>query len=364
MEVQNMKGILYLEDGTIYEGKGFGKEGTAVGELVFNTSITGYQEILTDPSYAGEIITMTYPLIGNYGINGVENESSKIYAKGFIVKSIDKNPSNYMSEETIEEMLEKMGVVGVYNVDTRSITKKIRNEGVLRCVISNEGKSIKELQAILMQSAVKDDWMKNVSTENIMHIPGKGPKIALIDFGVKANIINHLKHRDCDITIFPHDAACEEIMGRKPDGVLLSNGPGNPKAATEAIETVKKVMYQIPTFGICMGHQILALAVGGDTYKMKYGHRGGNHGVYDIEKDRAYITSQNHGYAVDPKSLESKEMTITHINLNDQTVEGMKHKELPVFSVQFHPEGAPGPTDSTYLFDNFIGLLKGEKACL
>lgn len=364
MEVQNMKGILYLEDGTIYEGKGFGKEGTAVGELVFNTSITGYQEILTDPSYAGEIITMTYPLIGNYGINGVENESSKIYAKGFIVKSIDKNPSNYMSEETIEEMLEKMGVVGVYNVDTRSITKKIRNEGVLRCVISNEGKSIKELQAILMQSAVKDDWMKNVSTENIMHIPGKGPKIALIDFGVKANIINHLKHRDCDITIFPHDVACEEIMGRKPDGVLLSNGPGNPKAATEAIETVKKVMYQIPTFGICMGHQILALAVGGDTYKMKYGHRGGNHGVYDIEKDRAYITSQNHGYAVDPKSLESKEMTITHINLNDQTVEGMKHKELPVFSVQFHPEGAPGPTDSTYLFDNFIGLLKGEKACL
>ncbi|WZL73252.1 glutamine-hydrolyzing carbamoyl-phosphate synthase small subunit [Clostridiaceae bacterium 35-E11] len=359
-----MKGILYLEDGSIYEGKGFGKKGTAVGELVFNTSITGYQEILTDPSYAGEIITMTYPLIGNYGVNAVENESSKIYAKGFIVKSIDKNPSNYMSEFTIAEMLEKMGVVGIYDVDTRSITKKIRNKGALKCVISNEEQSIDQLKAILMQSAVKDDWMKNVSTKKVMHIPGKGPKIALIDFGVKANIINHLKYRNCDVTIFPYDAGYEEIMNIKPDGLLLSNGPGNPKAATEAIETVKKLMYQIPTFGICMGHQILALAVGGDTYKMKYGHRGGNHGVYDIEKDRAYITSQNHGYAVDPKSLEEKGMMITHVNLNDETVEGMKHKELPIFSVQFHPEGAPGPTDSAYLFDNYIGLLKGEKTWL
>ncbi|MFZ5969772.1 MAG: glutamine-hydrolyzing carbamoyl-phosphate synthase small subunit [Bacillota bacterium] len=359
-----MKGILYLEDGTIYKGKGFGKKGTSVGELVFNTSITGYQEILTDPSYAGQIITMTYPLIGNYGVNPVESESSKIHAQGFVVKSISKTPSNYMSEKTIEEMLEGMGIVGVCDVDTRSITKKIRNEGALKCVISNEELSMEELEAYLKKAKTKDDWMKDVSTEKVYHIPGNGCKVALVDFGVKGNIINNLKHRDCDITVFPHNATFEQIMEIKPQGVLLSNGPGDPKMATEAIETVKQLMGKIPIFGICLGHQILALAVGGDTYKMKYGHRGGNHGVYDIDRDRAYITSQNHGFAVDPKSVEGKGMVITHTNLNDQTVEGMKHKELPVYSVQFHPEGAPGPTDSAYLFEKFLAYMKEDTPCL
>lgn len=352
-----MKAILYLEDGSIYEGKGFGEIGTTFGELVFNTSMTGYQEILTDPSYAGQIINMTYPLIGNYGVNKVENESLKVHAKGFIVKNISTNPSNYMSENSIDEMLKSMGIVGIYSVDTRSITKKIRNSGVLKCVISNEGLSIDEVKELLKYE-VKDDWMKDVSTKEVIHIPGDGPKVALVDFGVKANIVSNLKIRDCDITIFPYNASFEDIMSINPSGVLLSNGPGDPKEVKEAIETAKKLIPKIPILGICLGHQILALAVGGDTYKMKYGHRGGNHGVYDIERDKSYITSQNHGYAVDPESIKDKDMIVTHINLNDNTVEGMKHKYFPVFSVQFHPEGAPGPEDSSYIFDKFIYVLK------
>ncbi|MCT4606584.1 MAG: glutamine-hydrolyzing carbamoyl-phosphate synthase small subunit [Marinisporobacter sp.] len=358
-----MNGILYLEDGTVYKGKGFGKKGTSIGELVFNTSITGYQEILTDPSYAGQIITMTYPLIGNYGVNSVENESSKVYAKGFITKAIEQNPSNYMSEQTLEEMLQNMGIVGICHVDTRSITKRIRNQGALKCIISNEDLSIRELEKILKEEKLKEDWMKEVGTQKVIHIPGNGSKIAVLDFGIKKNILNNLQHRNCDITVFPYNTSYEEIMKINPEGVLLSNGPGNPEEATEAVDTVKKIIKKVPTFGICMGHQVLALAVGGKTYKMKYGHRGGNHGVYDIKRDRAYITSQNHGYAVDRKSIEESGMEITHINLNDDTVEGMKHKELPVFSVQFHPEGAPGPTDSTYLFDKFIDQLKEDEKC-
>ncbi|MDP4178074.1 MAG: glutamine-hydrolyzing carbamoyl-phosphate synthase small subunit [Bacillota bacterium] len=352
-----MDGILYMEDGTIYKGKGFGKIGTAVGELVFNTSMTGYQEILTDPSYAGQIINMTYPLIGNYGVNSKENESSNIYARGFVVKSISETPSNYMSEEKLSSLLEKMGVIGVWDIDTRRLTKKIRNNGTLKCVISNEQLSEDELKAYLQNNDVLVYSVKEVSTKEIIHIKGNGSKVALLDFGAKSNIINNLKSRDCDITIFPYDASYEDIMSINPQGVFLSNGPGDPKVVSKAIDNVSKIIKKVPTFGICLGHQIIALAVGGDTYKMKFGHRGGNHGVYDIDKDKAYITSQNHGYAVDAESVKDKGMIITHINLNDNTVEGMRHKELPVFSVQFHPEGAPGPTDTGYLFDKFIELM-------
>ncbi len=356
-----MKGIIYLEDGTTFLGKGFGKKGTAVGELVFNTSLTGYQEILTDPSYAGQVITMTYPLIGNYGVNHFDEESKKIHAKGFVVKSFEKDPSNYLSEGSLEEMLIKMNTVGVYDVDTRSITRKIRDKGAVKCVISNEELSLKELQAHLDSVELKDDWMKESGTQEIIKIPGDGPRVAVIDFGIKWNIIRNFEERGCDITIFPYSATYEEIMASNPDGVFLSNGPGDPKAATEAIEVVKKIINEKPTFGICMGHQVLALALGGDTYKMKFGHRGGNHGVYDITRDRAYITSQNHGYAVSKDSLDENTVQITHINLNDDTVEGLRHKTLPVYSVQYHPEGSPGPKDSTYLFDQFISEIKGAK---
>lgn len=352
-----MKGMIYLEDGTLYIGEGFGKIGTTVGELVFNTSITGYQEILTDPSYAGQIINMTYPLIGNYGINKNENESEKIYAKGFIVKSICNNPSNYMSEETVDDILKKMDVVGVCNVDTRSITRKIRNSGAMKCIISNEALSLEDLKSRLDKTNLTGKQVQEVSRKEIVHIEGSGFKVAMMDFGAKNNIIESLKERNCDITVFPYNASFKEIMSINPDGLFLSNGPGDPKELGTTIETVKQLIKFLPTFGICLGHQILALAVGGDTYKLKFGHRGGNHGVYDIERDKAYITSQNHGYAVDGKSVENKGMIITHKNLNDGTVEGMKHKSLPVFSVQFHPEGAPGPTDSSYLFDKFIDLM-------
>lgn len=353
-----MDGILYMEDGTIYKGKGFGKIGTAVGELVFNTSMTGYQEILTDPSYAGQIINMTYPLIGNYGVNSKENESSKIYARGFVVKSISDTPSNYMCEEKLSTVLEEMGIVGVWDIDTRKLTKKIRNNGTLKCVISTEEFSEAALKAYLENNDILVESVKEVSTKEIIHIKGTGSKVALLDFGAKSNIVNNLKSRGCDITIFPYDTPYEEIMNINPDGVFLSNGPGDPKVVSMAIENVAKIITKVPTFGICLGHQIIALAVGGDTYKMKFGHRGGNHGVYDIDKDKAYITSQNHGYAVDAESVKNKGMIITHINLNDNTVEGMRHKELPVFSVQFHPEGAPGPIDTAYLFDKFIDLMK------
>jgi len=352
-----MKGILYLEDGTTYIGKGFGKLGTSVGELVFNTSMTGYQEILTDPSYAGQVINMTYPLIGNYGVNSYENESEKVYARGFIVKSVCNNPSNYMSEESIDDMLKKMNIVGLYDVDTRAITKKIRNAGAMKCIISNIEFSTEKLKDIMDGKDIKQNYVDMVSTKEIKHIEGSGFKVAVMDFGAKGNIIENLKQRNCDITIFPYNASYNEIMSIKPDGVFLTNGPGDPKELKNVVKTVKSIMNTVPTFGICLGHQMIALAVGGDTYKLKFGHRGGNHGVYDIERDKAYITSQNHGYAVDPKSIENKGMIITHKNLNDGTVEGMKHSSLPVFSVQFHPEGAPGPTDTAYLFDKFIMLM-------
>jgi len=360
-----MNGIIYLEDGTYYVGKGFGKIGTSVGELVFNTSMTGYQEILTDPSYAGQIINMTYPLIGNYGVNEQENENKhkKIYARGMIVKEVSNNPSNHMSEKSLDEMLKSIGIVGIYGVDTRAITKKIRNCGVLKCVISNEDLTIDELKEYLDKYEITDDYMEEVSTKEVIHIKGEGFKVAVLDFGAKSNIINNLKERNCDITIFPYNASFEDIMSINPDGVFLSNGPGDPKTVVCAIENSKKLMNVVPIFGICLGHQILALAVGGDTYKMKYGHRGGNHGVYDIDKDKSYITSQNHGYAVDPESIKDKDMIVTHVNLNDNTIEGMKHKNLPVFSVQFHPEGAPGPDDSSYLFDKFIDIMKEGKKC-
>lgn len=349
-----MNGILYLEDGTIYKGKGFGKIGTSLGEIVFNTSMTGYGEILTDPSYAGQVITMTYPLIGNYGVNNEHLESEKIHAKGFVVKSICDSPSNYTCEEDINSMLSKMNIVGVYGVDTRSITKKIRSKGAMKCLISNEGLPLERYKEILENFKPEVNFVEQVSTKDIYKIEGKGHKVVLMDFGAKRNIIRDLKQRDCEITVVPYDTSFEKIMELNPDGVMLSNGPGDPKDVPEAIETVKKLVQVKPTFGICLGHQILALSFSGDTYKLKFGHRGGNHGVYDINRDKAYITAQNHGYAVDSESIKDKDLVVTHINLNDNTVEGIKHKSLPVFSVQFHPEGAPGPADSAYLFDMFI----------
>jgi carbamoyl-phosphate synthase small subunit len=357
-----MKAMIYLEDGTVYVGKAFGKMGTSSGELVFNTSITGYQEILTDPSYAGQIINMTYPLIGNYGANSIDNESRGVYARGFIAKTISLNPSNYKSDENISDMLERMGVIGIYDVDTRSLTKKIREIGAMKSIITTENLSVTERSKIFSELDISKELLSEVSTKNCYKIKGNGYKVAVMDFGIKNNILENLKIRNCDITVFPYNASFSDIMRINPDALLLSNGPGDPKVLVDVIENVRKLIKVLPTFGICLGHQIIALAAGCDTYKMKYGHRGGNHGIYDIDRDRAYITSQNHGYAIIPESIKNKGMQLTHINLNDNTVEGMRHMVLPIFSVQFHPEGAPGPTDTEYLFDKFISLIEKSQA--
>lgn len=359
-----MKGLIYLEDGTIIRGYGFGYETTKVGELVFNTSMTGYQEILTDPSYAGQIINMTYPLIGNYGINDIDNESDKIHAFGFVAKDISLKPSGTECKMNIDEWLKLHKIPGVYDVDTRMITKKIRNEGTVKCVISTEDKSSSELRAICDAAELRGDWMKVSGTQEYKHIPAEPGmdtrKVAVLDLGVKGNILRCLHDLGCDLHIFPYGTTAEEMMKIDPDGLFLTNGPGDPEEATEAIEEIKKLIGELPIFGICMGHQLLALAMGGRTYKLKYGHRGGNHGVFDKDTGRSYITSQNHSYAVDGDSLIFKGMEMTHINLNDMTVEGMKHRTLPIFSVQFHPEASAGPQDTGYLFWKFMDLMGSE----
>ncbi|NLZ49222.1 MAG: glutamine-hydrolyzing carbamoyl-phosphate synthase small subunit [Clostridiales bacterium] len=357
-----MDGIVYLEDGSIYKGKGFGKKGVSVGEIVFNTSATGYQEILTDPTNAGTIITMTYPVIGGIGVNSIENESSNIYAKGFIVKGLSTISSNYLMEKDLEDFLIEKGVVGVAGVDTRSITRKIRSKGTMKCVIANIDISTDELKKIIEEEKEKEEnFVKEVSTKKYVHIPGTGTKVAVVDFGVKNSIIKSLKDRDCDITIVPYNTSYKELRNLNPDGVLLSNGPGNPKLVPEGIELTKHLLGKLPIFGIGLGHQILALALGADIYKMKCGHRGLNHGIYDFERDKAYITSQNHSYAVKDQDLDKLGIIVTHKNLNDGSVEGLKHKYYPVFSVQFSPEGAPGPTDMEYIFDKFIDICVGKE---
>ncbi|MEE0772112.1 MAG: glutamine-hydrolyzing carbamoyl-phosphate synthase small subunit [Anaerovoracaceae bacterium] len=360
-----MEGLIYLEDGTVFKGKGFGDAKTSVGELVFNTSITGYQEILTDPSYKGQIINMTYPLIGNYGISKKDNESFGIHAFGLVIKDLCEEPFNSMSVKTMDQWLKEQHVPGVYGIDTRQITRKIRKSGTIKCLISTEGISIAEAKQLCEEGSLRGDWMKTVSVkEKTVMEPdgsheGEPYNVAVIDFGVKGNILRSLLKRNCRLTVFPYGSTAEEIMEISPDGILLTNGPGDPEEASEAIEEVRKLIgCEIPMFGICMGHQILALAMGGRTYKLKYGHRGGNHGVYDKDTKRSYITSQNHGFAVQHESIILKGMEVTHLNLNDGTVEGMEHRDLPVFSVQFHPEAAPGPTDSAYLFDKFMDMMK------
>lgn len=359
---EKMEGLLYLEDGSVYKGHGFGFPGTRVGELVFNTSMTGYQKILTDPSYKGQVITMTYPLMGNYGVSDIDNESGGVHAFGLVIKDLCQEPSNSRSIKSLDNWLQEQETPGVWGVDTRKITKKIRTEGTVKCVISNEGISIGEARTLCEETRLRSDWMKIVSTpqRTILGSGGKY-KVAVLDFGVKTNILKSLLNRQCQLELFPYGASAKEIMESRPDGIFLTNGPGDPEEAKEAVEETAILLRDagVPIFGICMGHQILALAAGGKTYKLKYGHRGGNHGVYDKETKRSYITSQNHGYAVKMESVMLNGMEVTHLNLNDGTVEGMEHRDLPVFSVQFHPEASPGPNDSAYLFDKFVNLMEG-----
>lgn len=368
-----MEGLIYLEDGTVFKGKGFGAGRTAVGELVFNTAMTGYQEILTDPSYKGQIINMTYPIIGNYGVSQVDNESERIHAFGLVIKDLCDTPSNSMSVKSIDQWLKGHGVPGVAGVDTRMITRKIRNAGTMKCLISTEGISISDAREKCENATLRGDWMKEVSPKGKYQMaPGKELlqesessrlKVAVLDLGAKGSMLSCLRERGCRLTVYPYGTAAEEILEGKPDGIFITNGPGNPEEATEVIEEVKQLISkcELPMFGVSLGHQILAIALGGKTYKLKYGHRGSNHGVYDKETKRSYITSQNHGYAVSHESIILKGMEVTHLNLNDGTVEGMEHRDLPVFSTQFCPETTADANDSGYLFDKFIKMMKGER---
>ncbi|MCX7922946.1 MAG: carbamoyl phosphate synthase small subunit [Clostridia bacterium] len=356
-----MKAILALEDGTIFHGNSFGVEGEIIGEIVFNTGMTGYQEVLTDPSYCGQIVTMTYPLIGNYGVNFDDIESAKPQVKGFIVRELCKTPSNWRSIESLNEYLKRHNIIGIEGIDTRALTRILRDKGTMKGIISTDENfkfedKIDEIKAYEIKCPVQQ-----VTTKEVAHYKGNGYKVALIDLGIKQNIVRSLLKRGCDVHVFPAWATAKDILEINPDGIMLSNGPGDPKDCTEAINTIKELIGKKPIFGICLGHQLTALANGANTEKLKYGHRGCNHPVKDLAKDLTYITSQNHGYTIIEDSMDKNRMEVSHINMNDGTVEGVRYKEVPVFTVQFHPEASPGPTDTAYLFDEFIEMMKKHK---
>jgi len=356
-----MKAILALEDGTIFTGKSFGVEGEVIGEIVFNTGMTGYQEVLTDPSYCGQIVTMTYPLIGNYGVNMEDIESSEPQVKGFIVRELCKTPSNWRSIESLNEYLKRHNIIGIEAIDTRALTKILRNKGTMNGIVTTK----EDFDFESMKDQIKAYSIINpvhqVTTKKVLHYEGKGFKVALVDLGIKQNIIRSLLSRDCDVYVFPAWAKAEEILAINPDGIMLSNGPGDPKDCEDVISTIKELIGKKPIFGICLGHQLTALANNANTGRLKYGHRGCNHPVKDLSKDLTYITSQNHGYTILEDSLDINKMEISHRNMNDNTVEGVRYKGVPVFTVQFHPEASPGPGDTAYLFDEFMDMMKQYK---
>lgn len=366
-----MKAMIALEDGRIFEGFAFGCEGEAYGEIVFNTSMSGYQEILTDPSYNGQIVTMTYPLIGNYGVTDEDMESEHPQVAGFVVKEYSRIYSNWRAKKSLEEYLKEYNIVAIEGVDTRALTKHIRTCGAMKAIISTLDLDTESLVAKAKASPglVGMDLVKEVTCKEVQgsmfNVQGSIFRIVAMDFGIKRNILKMLSDVGCNVIIVPASTTASEILALNPDGVFLSNGPGDPAGVPYAIDTVKELISmsmttdnQLPIFGICLGHQILGLAFGGKTYKLKFGHRGGNQPVKDVSCSKIDITSQNHGFCVDINSLNPDEIEITHINANDQTLEGMQHKNLPIFSVQYHPEASPGPHDASYLFNRFVKMMK------
>lgn len=351
-----MKAVLLLEDGTYFSGEGFGKSGESAGEIVFNTCMTGYQEITTDPSYNGQMVTMTYPLIGNYGFNDIDNESYKPHVQGFIVKELCSTPSNWRNNMDPDQYFIKHNIVGIKSIDTRALTQHIRKFGSMFGIISTECGNLDVLKTKLDEyKKIPRNLVMEVTTKTPIHIEGTGKRVVLMDFGVKRNIIRSLQNRNCDIYVLPAFSTYDEIMSYNPDGILLSNGPGDPRDLPNAKQTVKKLLGKKPLLGICLGHQLLGLSLDCNVKKLKFGHHGGNHPVKDYITGRCYITSQNHNYAIDSSSNDDIE--ITHVNVNDNTIEGFRHKKLKLISIQYHPEAAPGPQDSAYIFDDFVQML-------
>lgn len=354
------KRYLVLSNGSVYEGVAFGSESASIGEVVFNTGMTGYQEVLSDPSYCGQLVTMTYPLIGNYGINRDDFESIEPAVKGFIIRELAEEPSNFRSERSLNELFIQKGIPGIAEVDTRRLTREIRNYGTIKGYFTEAGADL-DVEAILTElnnTELPIDQVATVSVKRSYASPGRGQRVVLVDFGMKHGILRELNRRDCDVIVVPYNTMAENVFALNPDGIMLSNGPGDPKDVPEAIELLKQVLGKIPVFGICLGHQLLALSCGGDTFKLKFGHRGGNHPVKSLVTGQTFLTSQNHGYSVDPESLNNTGLEVTEIALNDGTVEGLRHTEYPAFSAQYHPEASPGPEDSNFLFDQFVEMMQ------
>ncbi len=360
------KAILVLEDGRAFRGESFGADGASFGEMVFNTSMSGYQEILTDPSYAGQIVCMTYPLIGNYGVNEEDTESRRSWVEGFVVREASRIASNWRSTETLDAYLKRHKIVGIERIDTRALVRHIRSKGAMRAAIS----SIDLDETSLLERVLNSPEMQNrelasqVTTDESFKYESSGDEqfhVVCFDFGVKTNSLREFADLNCRLTVVPSDTSAEAVLKMKPDGIFLSNGPGDPSAMETVVEEIKRLADEnVPIFGICLGHQILAQSFGGETYKLLFGHRGGNQPIKDLASGKIEIAAHNHGFAVDAKSLPA-EIEITHVNLNDETVAGIKHKTLPIFSVQYHPESAPGPHDSEYLFKRFIELMKENR---
>ncbi|MBC9783308.1 glutamine-hydrolyzing carbamoyl-phosphate synthase small subunit [Heliobacterium chlorum] len=355
-----MKGYLVLEDGSVWEGQAFGAVGERTGEVVFNTGMTGYQELLTDPSYCGQIVVMTYPLIGNYGVNPEDFESRRPFLRGFIVREWAEEPSNWRCEETVDAYLKRTGVIGLSGVDTRALTRRLRNHGTMRGIIGcGEVVDLEALKAQAQQAPhiSGQPLVDEVTTDKTFTMDNDGLNVVLMDFGAKENIARSLHQRGCRVTVVPARTSAEEVLAMNPDGIMLSNGPGDPLDVPYAAATVQKLLGVKPVFGICLGHQIMARAIGCKTFKLPFGHRGSNHPVKELSTGRVYITSQNHGFVVDGDQIPEG-VTVSHINLNDGSVEGLSFQNIPAFSVQYHPEASPGPDDSGYLFDRFVEMMK------
>ena len=357
-----MKAYLILEDGTVFEGTSIGSSREVISEIVFNTSMTGYLEVLTDPSYAGQAVVMTYPLIGNYGICREDMESRQAWPDGYIVRELSRIPSNFRSGDTIDHFLKEQDIPGISGIDTRALTKILREKGTMNGMITTNGDyDLEEVKEKIRQYTVKGVVLKT-SVKKPYVLPGDGKKVALLDCGAKDNIARNLNKRGCEVTVYPADTPAEEILKTNPDGIMLSNGPGDPAENVGIIEEVRKLYESsVPIFAICLGHQLMALATGAKTYKLKYGHRGGNHPVKDLETGRVYISSQNHGYVVDMVTIDPGTAVPAFVNVNDGTNEGLKYVNKNIFTVQYHPEACPGPLDSGYLFDRFLNMMEEGK---